>query len=171
MTTKTPKVPPAAWRNRITGSDLVDPSQLLANPANWRTHPAAQRDALRGSLDAVGWVQQVIVNTVTGHVVDGHARIEEAISRGEPMVPVAYVELSPEDEALVLATLDPIGALATAEKDALAALLAGLAPSDDTLRSFLAELAERNGIHRAIPGDPDEIPAVPGGSRPLRQAR
>lgn len=49
------------WRNRIVGSEQVPPTDLLANPNNWRTHPPKQRDALRGSLSEVGWVQQVIV--------------------------------------------------------------------------------------------------------------
>ena len=93
----------AGWRNCIVGTGSEPPDQLVANPRNWRTHPAAQRDALRGSLDTVGWVQQVLVNRVTGHVVDGHARVEEALSRGEQSVPVLYVELTDEEEALVLA--------------------------------------------------------------------
>jgi hypothetical protein len=49
----------AAWRNRIVGTGEEAPDQLVANPANWRTHPGPQRDALRGSLSTVGWVQQV----------------------------------------------------------------------------------------------------------------
>lgn len=129
------------WRSRITGQGAEDPTQLLANPANWRVHPGGQRDALRGSLDTVGWVQQVMVNTVTGHVVDGHARVEEAISRGEPTVPVLYVELTQEEEDVVLATLDPISALATADPERLQELLAGIAVDDRGLQALLRDLA------------------------------
>jgi hypothetical protein len=43
--------PTAGWRNRITGTGEEAPDQLLANPANWRTHPKAQQDALAGALD------------------------------------------------------------------------------------------------------------------------
>ncbi len=77
---------PAQWRNRIVGTGEVAPDELLANPRNWRTHPALQRAALRGSLTEVGWVQQVLVNQRTGHLVDGHARVEEALGRGEQSV-------------------------------------------------------------------------------------
>ena len=108
----------AGWRNRITGSGEEAPDQLLANPANWRIHPKAQQDALAGALDAVGWVQQVLVNRRTGFVVDGHARVALALSRGEPTIPVLYVDLDPGEEALVLATLDPIGAMAGRLSDA-----------------------------------------------------
>src|SRR3990167_2999233 len=52
----------SAWRNRIVGSGEEAPDQLVANPQNWRVHPGNQRDALRGSLGTVGWVQQVLVN-------------------------------------------------------------------------------------------------------------
>jgi hypothetical protein len=34
----------------------------------------------------------VTVNQTTGHVVDGHLRIELALARNEPTVPVTYVE-------------------------------------------------------------------------------
>ena len=159
MTTRTPA--PAAWRNRIVGSGDEPPEQLLANPKNWRLHPGAQRDALRGSLNEVGWVQQIMVNRTTGHVVDGHARVEEAISRGEPTVPVLYVELTEAEEQLILATLDPLAAMATAEKDALAALLAGIETGDAALARMLAELADEHGIRRAGLTDPDEVPPVP----------
>ena len=31
------------------------PLEFLANPKNWRTHPAAQQDALRGVLAEIGY--------------------------------------------------------------------------------------------------------------------
>ena len=146
------------WRNRIVGSGEEAPDQLVANPANWRTHPGAQRDSLRGSLSEVGWVAQVMVNRRTGFVVDGHARVEEALSRGEPAVPVLYVDLSPEEEALVLATLDPIGAMATADTAKLAELLAGIAVDDAGLLALLGDLA--GNAPKAGLTDPDDVPDV-----------
>ena len=69
----------APWKNRIVGSGEEAPDQLLANPANWRVHPKVQQQALAGILGQVGWVQQVLVNRRTGHVVDGHLRVALAI--------------------------------------------------------------------------------------------
>ena len=149
---------PGAWRNRIVGTGEEAPDQLVANPSNWRTHPGPQRDALRGSLQTVGWVQQVMVNQRTGFVVDGHARIEEAISRGEPTVPVLYVDLSPEEEALVLATLDPIGAMATADTAKLEELLAGISVDDAGLLALLGDLAG-NDLKAGLT-DPDDVPPL-----------
>jgi DNA modification methylase len=151
--------PLGTWRNRILGSGEEAPDQLAANPRNWRTHPAAQRKALRGALDTVGWVQQVIVNRRTGNVVDGHARIEEALSRHEPTVPVLYVDLSAEEEALVLATLDPIAAMADQDDERLRDLLAEVAVDDEGLAALLADLAGE----LTKPGlvDPDAVPEPP----------
>jgi len=147
------------WRNRITGSGKEAPDQLLANPANWRIHPKAQQDALAGALDAVGWVGQVLVNQNTGFVVDGHARIALALSRGEPAVPVLYVDLSPEEEALVLATLDPIGAMAGRDEEKLKALLAEISVDDAGLLALLGDLGGNEP--KAGLTDPDEVPEPP----------
>lgn len=159
MTTDAPAV---AWRNRIVGHADVVPAELVPNPRNWRSHPTEQQRALAGALGEVGWVAEVLVNRTTGNVVDGHLRIELALSRREPAVPVTYVELSEAEEHLVLASLDPLAAMATAEKDELETLLAGLAPDDDALAALLAELAEQHGIGRAVFGDPDDVPPIPG---------
>jgi hypothetical protein len=146
--------PTASWRNRITGTGEEAPDQLLANPANWRIHPKAQQDALAGALDQVGWVQQVLVNRRSGFVVDGHARVALALTRGETSVPVLYVDLEPEEEALVLATLDPIGAMATRDDDKLRALLAEISVDDAGLVALLSDLA---GV-KAGRTDPDDLP-------------
>lgn len=130
----------AVWEKRIVGSGDESPTTLRANPRNWRRHPADQHDALREILDQVGWVQQVVVNQRTGHLVDGHLRVELAESRNEDSVPVLYVDLEPDEERLVLAALDPIAALAQADTQALAQLLDGLAMGD-ALSAMLADLA------------------------------
>ena len=154
---------PSAWRNRIVGHADVAPAELVPNPRNWRTHPADQQHALAGALGEVGWVAEVLVNRTTGHVVDGHLRIELALARDEPTVPVTYVDLSEDEERLVLASLDPLAAMATAEQERLAALLAGLEPTDDALRALLDDLAREYGVDALRSGlvDPDDVPAIP----------
>ena len=161
MNRKPRATPTTAWRNRIVGHGEAAPEQLLTNPANWRLHPKGQQQALAGALSEVGWVAQVLVNRTTGRLVDGHLRVELAIRRHEPSVPVVYVELSEDEERLVLASLDPLAAMATAEKEALAALLAQIETGDEALAKMLAELADRNGLRRPLLGDPDLVPAPP----------
>ncbi len=151
--------PNAPWRSRIVGTGEEAPDQLLANPANWRLHPKAQQDALAGALDEVGWVAQVMVNRTTGHVVDGHARVALALTRGEPTVPVLYVDLDPDEEALVLATLDPIGAMAGRDDEKLRDLLAGITVDDAGLLALLGDLAGNDP--KAGLTDPDDVPETP----------
>ena len=138
-------MPVMNWKTRIIGHGNEDPNDLLANPRNWRIHPKAQQDALAGALDQVGWVQQVTVNKTTGHLVDGHLRVELALRREEPTVPVTYVELTPEEEGLVLASLDPIAAMAATDKEQLARLLHEVSANDAALVQALADLASSTG--------------------------
>lgn len=151
----------AAWADRIVGTGNADPRELGANPENWRQHPLHQRQALRDVLDRVGWVQQVVVNQRTGHLVDGHLRVELAAEREEPTLPVVYVDLDPEEERLVLATLDPLAALAVPDVEALAALVANLPEVEGDLAGLLDDLI---GQH-ANGTDPTEGPGPVAGER------
>jgi len=134
------------WRNRIVGYSEEEPDQLLANPSNWRIHPAAQQNALSGVLKEVGLVQNVVANRTTGHLVDGHLRVMLAMRENQPVVPVTWVELSEEEEHLILAALDPLAAMATADAGALDALLSSVQSGDAAVQQMLAELAERTGV-------------------------
>jgi DNA modification methylase len=139
------KPKPEGWQNRIVGYDQVDPESLLANPRNWRIHPGQQQDALESVLDTVGWVDDVIVNRRTGFVVDGHLRVSLALRRSEKSVPVKFVELTDQEEALVLATLDPIGAMAASDKDKMAELMASIATDDQALLETINRIARHEG--------------------------
>lgn len=138
--------PATPFKNRIVGSGDEDPEQLLANPLNWRIHPKHQQDALAAVLDDVGWVQQVIVNRITSHVIDGHLRVALAISRGEATVPVLYVELSLEEEQLILAALDPLAGMAVADAGQLDDLLRGLDSKNEMINSLLSDIRIKTGV-------------------------
>lgn len=141
--------PEPAWRNRIIGQGTEAPDQLLANPRNFRRHPAHQQRALEGSLAEIGWVQTIIVNRRTGHVVDGHLRVELALRAGEAQVPVLYVDLSEAEEQIALLSLDPIAALATQDDAQLADLIAAAKPDDARLAEFLASLRPAEPVDTA----------------------
>lgn len=134
------------WLNRIVRYGEEAPEQLLANPRNFRTHPNAQRNAMRGVLDEIGFVAPVIVNENTGHVLDGHLRIEEALSRGQTTLPVAYVRLSEVEEAEALATFDRLGALAGQDAALLDDLLRDVSSADSGVQEMLAGLAASAGL-------------------------
>ena len=122
---------------------------------------------MTGVLDQVGWVQDVIVNTRTGNLIDGHLRVSLAISRGE-QVPVVYVDLSPQEEKLVLATFDRLTQMAGIDEDKLNELLAEATEGFPDLTEILDGIAEQLGDTAAqesgaTPGltDEDEVPEEP----------
>lgn len=158
--TKGKKHASAPLRSRIVGEGDEAPDQLLANPLNWRVHPKEQVDALEGLLSQVGWVQRVIVNKRTGHVVDGHARVALALRRSEPTLPVLYVDLSEAEERLVLAAIDPIGGMAGADQGLLDQVLDGLTADDAGLQALLDGLRSE-AVGTAGLTDPDDAPDPP----------
>lgn len=141
------------WRNRIIGEALVDADELIDNAANFRRHGDYQRQAMDGALSELGWIQRVVVNKTTGHIVDGHLRAELARRDGQK-VPVVYVELTEDEERLALASMDPIAALADTDQAALDELL----DSIDVEHAGLAAMLE--GLHSPednfAPGGEDE---------------
>ena len=114
-----PRMTQAPW---APGSKATptSPDDLVPNPRNWRTHPAEQQRAVAGALAEVGWVAEVLVNRTTGHVVDGHLRIELALARASRPSRSPTSSSPRTRSALVLATLDRLAAMADAEATALA---------------------------------------------------
>lgn len=138
---------PQEWQNRIVGYETHPASWFRANPQNWRIHPKAQQDALGGVLDSVGVVQNVLVNQRTGNMIDGHLRVTLALRRGdETPLPVTVVDLSEEEEATILATLDPLAAMAATDKAKLDELMRAVQSDDARVQAMLAEMAEREGL-------------------------
>lgn len=113
----------AAWTNRIVSTGEKPAKDFKYNPLNWRQHPQTQRDALNEILSQIGWVTGVIENATTGNLIDGHARIEEAM-RADPemLIPFTLVELTEDEEKQILLVLDPIGGLAVTDTELFAAL-------------------------------------------------
>ena len=133
-------------KNRIVGSGEEQLDQIMFNPRNWRIHPLSQQDALKGVLEEVGWVQQVIVNKRTGNLIDGHLRCQLAAREGATTIPVVYVDVSEEEEALVLATLDPIGAMAATDKQKLDELFADIQSENENVRKMMDDIAAKERL-------------------------
>lgn len=137
------------WKNRLgTEIKLVPANQLLANPSNPRRHPVKQRDALRGSLDTLGFVAPILVSKQSQFMLDGHARVEEALSKDEnTLVPVIEVDLEAHEESLFLASFDYITYLAEYDRDSLDALLHDVQTDDARLQAMLSELANDHDLY------------------------
>lgn len=112
----------ANWQNRIVEYAEYDPRQLQPHPLNWRRHSRVQSRALGRALDSIGWAKPIIVNRRTGHIIDGHLRVELAREQ-EQSIPAIVVDVDEEEEKILLATLDPLSAMAHTDYSALEELL------------------------------------------------
>ena len=110
------------WKNKIAGHADVAPETLKMHDGNWRVHNDGQRRVLQAMLDQVGFVKSITVSKRTNVILDGHLRVSLAIANGEATIPVEYVDVTPAEEAAILATVDPIGDLAGADPAKLAEL-------------------------------------------------
>ena len=130
--------------------EWMSPAELADNPANWRTHPDAQVAALTDVISEVGWAGACLYNERTGRLIDGHARKKLAHAQGTEKIPVLIGSWDEATEKKILATLDPLAALAEADKGKLDALLREVETGSEALSAMLAKLAEDAGV---IPPD------------------
>lgn len=152
---KNKKLSKEGWRSRVVGFTEKPANQFTANVLNFRRHPNSQRDAFRGLVSELGFAGAVLENVRTGNLIDGHLRIEEALSVDENMlIPCIQVDLSESEEKLLLASYDPISAMATVDKEVLDSLLRDVSTGSGAVQEMLSNLAEDNGLH--LGGDDKE---------------
>ena len=99
-------------RDRIKELRRVPASELRPNPKNWRKHPDAQRDALRGLLADVGYADALLARELPDgslELVDGHLRAE---TTPDALVPVLVLDIDEQEATKILLTHDPIAAMA-----------------------------------------------------------
>ncbi len=144
------------------------PSELAENPRNWRQHSSEQAGTLQGVIGQVGWAGAALFNENTGRLIDGHLRKKiDASLLVDGKIPVLVGSWDESQEALILASFDPIGAMATANAEALSALLAEVETQDAAVRAMLDGLAE--GIGQFNP-DGTDMPDLSSGDRaPFQQ--
>jgi len=152
-------------RDRVIDFRRVPAADLAPHPKNWRVHPKHQHSALRGLLDEVGFAGAVLARQGPDGklmLIDGHLRKD--LLPGEE-IPVLVTDLTEEEAEKVLATFDPIGALATRDDQALRALLEKISTSDAGLAGLLEKLGKEPPPGLA---DPDEAaePVKDSGIKP-----
>lgn len=142
-------------RDRIVALERVKASDLVSNPKNWRKHPKAQRSALDGLLAEVGFAGAVLARRVGKKlmVIDGHLRKDLV---GDHEVPVLVTDLSEAEADKVLATYDPIAAMATRDDGLLAELLKGITTNNAALKKMFEGMGKiaSGGIGDADKADP-----------------
>lgn len=137
-----PREPAVPWSNRIVGYTADFPvDELIPNQLNFRLHGTFQKESFAGIVAMVGIVAPVTVNKRTGNLVNGHLRAAVAKELGVKTIPVTWVDLDEAEEALAIATLDPIAGLATTDRDNLAILLGRISPTNEGAIAMLVSVA------------------------------
>ena len=126
-------------RDRIVELRRVKASELKPHPKNWRTHPVEQQDAMRGILAEVGIADAVLARETDDglQLIDGHLRAEIA---PDTEWPVLVLDVNEEEAKLILATHDPLAAMADINMDMLTGLVTELEIDNDEIQSMLADL-------------------------------
>lgn len=122
---------------------MVRASELRRHPKNWRMHGDDQRGALLHLFKDVGFVSAIIARELGDRsleIIDGHLRSDMA---GDQLLPVLVVDLDDAEAAKVLATFDPISAMADTDFVMLEALF----------RDIPTEFFDENAHMRQIAAD------------------
>jgi hypothetical protein len=131
-------------RDRIKELRRVKASELRPSPKNWRTHSKAQKEALQGVLAEIGYADALLARELvdgTLMLIDGHLRAE---TTPDMLVPVLVLDVTEAEADKILATLDPLAAMAGSDAQKLEALLEEVQTDSDALASMLADLAENS---------------------------
>lgn len=126
-------------RNRIVEYKTVEACELHPNPKNWRTHPKAQQDALRGLLADVGIAGAVLARKLPDGslmLIDGHLRAE---TMPDQKIPVLVLDVNEAEADKLLATLDPIAAMAESDAGRLDTLLRNVNTGNEALQAMLVK--------------------------------
>ena len=148
-------------RNRIKALEYIHTRDLVAHPGNWREHPKAQADALLGVLKEVGIAGALLAYRSERQggalvVIDGHLRKDAAPQQW----PVLVLDVDDAEADYLLATHDPLAAMATADAGALDALLSSVQSGAAAVQAMLAELAEGAGLYQPQDDPQDAEPQV-----------
>jgi len=153
----------SGFRDRIRELRRVPAERLIANPKNWRTHPKAQREAMRAVLAEIGYAGALLAReTDAGELmlIDGHLRAES--TPGE-LVPVLVLDVNEAEADKILLTFDPLSAMADLDRGKLQALSEAVAFDHEDLQELVKGMA---GLGRDAPQDPIPPPAAEAISRP-----
>lgn len=120
---------------------------LAPNPLNWRRHPEAQANALRGMLAEIGFAGAALAREMADgslQLIDGHLRTETVGPDVE--IPVLVLDVNAEEASKILATFDPLGAMAETDAEMLKQLLDEVEFESPDVSAMLDGVSEAAGV-------------------------
>lgn len=139
----------------------IKPGDAMLNPLNWRRHPEEQLAALDDLIfgeGGIGWAGAALINhrreadgwapeDARPTFVDGHAR-ETLAQEHDAEIPALIGHWTPQQEALILATLDPLSEMVQGDQVRLTRLLERAPADTDALTKLMARVATEHGLYK-----------------------
>lgn len=147
-------------RDRVKDFRRVRAGDLVAHPQNYREHPPAQRAALQAVLEEVGFAGAVLAREDDKGrliLIDGHLRVD---LHTDEEIPVLVLDVDENEAGVLLATFDPMGAMAERNTAKMRKLVEGLKVKGDDTRALLERLSRPTGP-RKRQVDLDSLPDAP----------
>jgi DNA modification methylase len=160
---------PLLIRDRIRELRRVSARQLRPNPKNWRRHPKAQADALRGLLAEVGYADTLLVRELPDGslmIIDGHLRAE---TTPDALVPVLILDVTEEEADKILATLDPLAAMAEGDTSRIKSLLETVRSDNAAVQELLRRTAGPRLWEIIYPDEVKQVEVTPERAGELRR--
>ncbi|MFN0054236.1 MAG: hypothetical protein ACKV0T_18830 [Planctomycetales bacterium] len=154
------------FRNRVRELRHIPAGELLPHPRNWRIHPPRQRALLSAAMEEIGCADALLGReTADGRVmlIDGHLRTELA---PHETLPVLILDVTEDEADKLLATLDPLAAMAETGVERLNELLAGIQTDSAPFQELLKAAAEAASADRLSAEESTESPPSPGALAP-----
>ncbi len=127
-------------RDRVVGLERYKSSDIKLNPKNWRTHPDAQRKALRGVLNEIGIAGVCIVYESERYggitLIDGELRTTEI----DQELPCALLDVDDDEADKIIATFDALSAMASSDEARVKELLDGMRFEDDAANELIERM-------------------------------
>jgi hypothetical protein len=145
------------YKMRVKEMTFVKARDLMDNPRNWRIHDDSQRSALKDILDEVG-IGDVLVAYNSERcdgaltLIDGHLRKGMDLDQEWP---IAVLDIDDDEADILLASLDPLAAMARTDREKLAPLLEDIAAKRrEALQGVVKRVSETQQAPAAIPERP-----------------
>lgn len=139
------------WTHKLVKTENLSVETLLkmAHPENAREHPSHQLEATEELIETIGLIDELKANINSGHIFNGHARIQIALQSGQTSLPVNWYDLTEDEERLALEQYDAMTYEATYNPDKLRALMEKtkeIKADRPALQAIMERLKARQGI-------------------------
>ncbi|GHT13132.1 hypothetical protein FACS1894170_08770 [Planctomycetales bacterium] len=125
--------------DRIKELRRVAAKELKANPKNWRVHNARQRRYLKSVLDEIGYADALLARELADgslQLIDGHLRAEITPNQE---VPVLVLDVNENEANMLLATIDPLSAMADTDDNLFRQLAAQIETDNTALQELFTQ--------------------------------